>query len=146
MCQDAPCTQLYNPISKSFRPAPSYPYAVWKAFRGDSSDNIAGIRGIGNKRAAVLATDENARKAFFEKRSDAEEIFIRNVELIALTAFNDISPLQISWGSKNLAAILDTFTNLGFKSMISEKAWKKYSAPFEGLNDGTQYIINRDLK
>ena len=146
LCQDAPLTQLYNPISKSFRIAPPYPYAVWKAFRGDSSDNIGGIRGIGNKRAAVLAADEQVRAAFFEKRKEAEEIFTRNIGLIALCAFNDTSPLQISWGSKNLTAIFDTFTSLGFKSMISEKAWKKYSAPFEGLNDGTQYIINRDLK
>jgi len=146
LCQDGKNTQLYNPITKTFRVAPSYPYAVWKAFRGDSSDNIAGIRGIGNKRAAVLATDEDARIAFFEKRKDAEEVFTRNVGLIMLEALADITPLQISWGSKNLEAILETFTNLGFKSMISEKAWKKYSTPFEGLSDGTQYIINRNFE
>ena len=146
LCQDAPLTQLYNPISKSFRYAPDYPYAIWKAFRGDSSDNIAGIRGIGNKRAAVLAADEEARKVFFEKRSDTKEVFKRNVELISLRAFSDVSPLQISWGNKELSAVLHAFTTLGFKSMISQKAWQKYSAPFEELNDGTQYIINSNFK
>ena len=142
LCQDAPNTKLYNPVTKSFREPPDYPYAIWKAFRGDSSDNIAGIRGIGNKRAAILATDGAAREAFFIKRNDAKDIFERNVALIKLAAFEDISPFEMTWGTQSTEQILETFTNLGFKSMITEKAWKKYAAPFEDLNDGTQYIIN----
>ena len=146
LCQDAPLTQLYNPISKSFRYAPDYPYAIWKAFRGDASDNITGIRGIGNKRAAVLASDAEARTAFFEKRSDTKEVFERNVELISLKAFKDTSPLQISFGQEDLSAIRDAFTTLGFKSMISSKAWQKYSMPFEGLKNGTKYITTNNLE
>jgi len=142
LCQDAPLTQLYNPISKSFRGAPSYPYAIWKALRGDSADNIAGIRGIGNKRAAILAADENAREQFFVQRSGAKKTFERNVELITLSKLNDTSPLQISWGNEDISQIFETFTSLGFKSMITEKAWKKYSTPFEDLSDGSQYIIS----
>ena len=146
LCQDAPLTKLYNPITKSFREPPDYPYAVWKAFRGDGADNIAGIRGIGNKRAAVLASDEVAREQFFKKRDDTRKIFARNIDLIALAAFEDTSPLQISFGQKDTSLVLETFTSLGFKSMITPNAWQKYAAPFEGLNDGTEYIITDDLK
>ena len=142
LCQDAPLTQLYNPISKSFRPAPNYPYAVWKAFRGDGSDNIPGIRGIGNKRAATLASDLDARSLFFESSPEHEKVFLRNVGLISLTALEDISPLQISYTKQEFSSVLETFTTLGFKSMISQNAWQKYSKPFEDLKDGTRYITS----
>ena len=58
LCQDADAVKLYNPIKKDYREPPEHPYASWKALRGDGADNIAGIRGIGNKRAAQLLSEE----------------------------------------------------------------------------------------
>ena len=150
LCQDALHTQLYNPISKGFRDYPDYPYAVWKAFRGDSSDNISGIRGIGNKRAAVLASDKDARELFFTKRPEARGIFERNIGLISLAAFDDTDQLQVSFGQEDMSSALQTFTSLGFKSMISPKAWEKFSLPFKGLKDAVKFeycpIINFLIK
>lgn len=148
LCQTARNTKLYNPISKSFREAPEYPYDVWKAMRGDSADNIQGIRGLGNKRAAVLASDDGAFQLYFDRNPENYEKFQKNLEMISLRAFNDLDEeaIEFSYGKNSIESLLETFTELKFKSMISSKSWEKYSLPFRGLKDGTEYAKHRNIK
>ena len=47
--------KLYNPIRKKFIETPEHDYVTWKALKGDSSDNIPGFKGVGNKTASKLA-------------------------------------------------------------------------------------------
>jgi DNA polymerase I len=70
--------RLYNPVQKRFIEAPEYPYITWKALRGDSSDNIPGIPGIGDKTADKLASDYELLKEFIN-RPEVEPIFTRNL-------------------------------------------------------------------
>jgi DNA polymerase-1 len=141
LCQDADNTLLYNPIKKDFREVPEYPYARWKALRGDSSDNISGIPGIGNKRAAALLEGKNL-EAFFEKKPEARVKYLENLEMIALDSFSSTERLQVeySFPEMPLETLRDTFTLLKFKSMISDAAWNKFSTPFMELKDGRKYF------
>lgn len=141
LCQDAKNTTLYNPIKKNFREVPEYPYAMWKALRGDSADNIAGIKGIGNKRAAQLL-EPNRLDEYFEKLPQNRQIYLQNLDMIALREMTGEERLSIedSFPEQHLDTLRDTFTTLKFKSMISEKAWGKYSSPFKELKDGRKYF------
>lgn len=142
LCQDALNTYLYNPIKKEFRDIPDYPYAKWKALRGDSADNIAGLRGIGNKRAQTLLEGTNLED-FFDKRPDNRSQYLENLAMISLTTMGqeDRACVEYSYPQMSLETLRDAFTQLKFKSMISDGAWKKYSAPFTELKDGTKYFI-----
>ena len=147
LCQTATNTKLYNPITKGFREPPDYPYDVWKSMRGDSSDNIDGIRGLGNKRAATLASDGVAFNAYFSPRPQEYEKFLKNMEMISLKSFDpqEETHIQFSYGQNDLQSLLETFTELQFKSMISSRSWEKYSLPFRSLKDGTRYIEQRSI-
>ena len=142
LCQSPTNTKLYNPITKGFREPPDYPYDIWKAMRGDSSDNIDGIRGLGNKRAATLASDKHAFNTYFSARPAEFQKFQKNVEMISLSSFTptEEKQIQFSYGQNDLESLRDAFTELQFKSMISSRSWEKFSLPFRSLKDGTEYI------
>ena len=141
LCQDGINTSLYNPIKKEFREVPEYPYARWKALRGDSADNIAGIPGIGNKRAALLLEGNNLEE-YFVRKPDTRQVYRENLDMIALSQFSESERAQVeySFPKETLEALRHTFTTLKFKSMISDKAWGNFSSPFMELKDGRKYI------
>ena len=62
--------------------------------------------------------------------------------MIALREMTGEERLSIedSFPEQHLDTLRDTFTTLKFKSMISEKAWGKYSSPFKELKDGRKYF------
>jgi DNA polymerase-1 len=142
LCQDASNTSLYNPITKEFRGVPVYPYAMWKALRGDSADNIAGIKGIGNKRAAQLLVSESVLSEYFKKFPDNHQTYLQNLDMIALQPMtkDERSAVEYSFADRPLETLREAFTTLKFKSMISDKAWEKYSHPFTELRDGRKYF------
>ena len=133
---------LYNPIKKDYREAPSYSYSNWKALRGDSADNIPGLRGIGNKRAAALLEEAGALESFFEKKPELREQYLKNVEMIELAPMTPQEFKSVEmWYAKNpLSDLRETFTQMNLKSMITDKAWGNYSKPFGGLKDGREYF------
>src|SRR5690606_23388048 len=49
---------VYNPMKKTYMEKTAYDYVIWKSLCGDSSDNVKGMPGIGGKRAAKLALNE----------------------------------------------------------------------------------------
>lgn len=137
--------KLYNPITKEYRYPPEYPYALWKALRGDSADNISGIKGIGNKRATALLTVPGALETFFEGKDEVKDKYLHNVEMIELRKMtqSEFSQVEMSWNTKTLDTLRDTFTQMDLKSMITDKAWTNYSRPFGGLKDGRNYFTKR---
>ena len=141
LCQDAKNAYLYNPIKKDFRDVPEYPYARWKALRGDSSDNIPGIRGIGNKRAAQLL-EPGRLEEHFKKFPDHRQKYLQNLDMIALEPLTKLerSKIECSFPELPLETLREAFTTLKFKSMIEDKSWAKYSRPFMELKDGRKYL------
>jgi len=125
--------QIYNPVKKKFFDTPGYDYVTWKALRGDATDNISGIPGIGDKRATNLVNDPQGMLKLFENK-EKREIFEKNVNLIRLVDFsNDMSKLERKTGTGDFDLIEQTFEDMGLESLIKEKSWNKFVQTFERL-------------
>lgn len=138
LLQDCENIKLYNPVTKSYREAPEYSYVMWKSLRGDSADNIKGLPGIGDKRAATLATNpEKFTKFFLEKGDEFLKTYERNIELIQLSGLttSELTGVEVSFAKSELSVLRESFTELNFKSMISNNAWEKFSRPFTELSN-----------
>ena len=66
--------RIYNPVKKSFVEKPDYDYVTWKALRGDPTDNIAGIPGVGDKTAEKLCKNPKLLCERLESK-DVREVF-----------------------------------------------------------------------
>ena len=125
--------QIYNPIRKKFIEKPPYDYVTWKALRGDATDNISGIPGIGDKTATKLMTNP---KKLHEVLQDniKRQIFERNVNLIRLVDFSeDMSSMEKVDGIADFEQLYDIFEEFEFTSMIKEKTWNKFVDTFKEL-------------
>jgi len=127
--------KIYNPIKKLYVEKPEYDYVMWKALRGDPTDNIKGIPGIGDKTATKLMKNPALLKEVLSS-TEKRKIFEKNVHLIRLVDFsNDLSMLEYTEGRSNFDSLKESFLNLGFSSMIKESTWKKYCETFEEVNN-----------
>jgi len=124
---------LYHPIKKKFIEKPDYDYVTWKALRGDATDNIRGIPGVGDKTATKLVLDSNKMRDFLQDPTK-RQIFERNVNLIRLVDFsNDLSVLEYTSSTKDFDKLKEVFEEMGFHSMLKEKSWEKYKDTFGDL-------------
>ena len=124
---------LYHPIKKTYIERPDYDYVMWKALRGDATDNIRGIPGVGDKTAHKLVSNPTKLKEFLLNENN-RSIFERNVNLIRLVDFTaDLSVLETFNGVKDFDMLKNIFTDLDFKTILKEKAWKKYVDTFARL-------------
>lgn len=126
--------KLYNPHSKSYEQDPGYDYVVWKALRGDGSDNIPGIPGIGDETATQLVNDPDGLVRLFE-RADAASRFERNVELIKFRTWTDDEAMQMSSSDpiRDWEHVRKLFVEMGFNSLLKEKTWSKFVDTFDVL-------------
>lgn len=125
---------LYSPIKDIFVEAPPYDYVRWKALRGDGADNIPGIRGIGDKRAAALVTEDGALESFFAKKPEAQAIFEHNIRMIG---FEDLTETweqaTFSSPSRKNDDLRSRVQGLGVMSFTNDKTWPKWIASFDRL-------------
>lgn len=125
---------IYDVIKKSFVKAPEYPYVMWKVLRGDASDNIPGIPGVGDKTAIELLANKE-KFAKFASNEENYHIFKRNIELIAFKKWSQEEAMLMmsSQPEKNWDEVIETFDGFDFKSMTKETYWKKFQAVFDEL-------------
>ena len=122
----------YDPIRKKYKELPTYDYIAWKALVGDSSDNITGFRGIGNKRALSMLEDNKKLQKFLASDGNQEK-FELNKQLISFIPIsNDDEMITFSKGWAHWDILHGHFTRLGFKSIVSEKGWKNFVDAFGG--------------
>lgn len=122
----------YNPIRKNFVGLPDHDYVAWKALTGDASDNIVGFKGIGNKRALGMLSDPQKLNVFLSA-DDNREKWELNKKLIS---FIDISKeenlITFKQAETKWQLIYENFSEMGFKSIVSERGWNNFVKAFEG--------------
>ena len=125
--------RIYNPVKKIFVEKPEYDYVTWKALRGDKTDNISGIPGIGDKTAEKLCKNEMLLQETLSNPIK-RDVFERNVNLIRLVDFsNTLDQVESHVGNANFDKLQETFEKMEFTSMIKEKTWQKYCNTFKNL-------------
>lgn len=126
--------KVYNPMQKTFVQHPGYDYVAWKSLRGDGSDCIPGIPGIGDKTAEKLVEDPEALVELF---SDPEKaaIFTRNHGLIKFIEWSDSDCLEMlsSTPNRGWEPVKLCFERHGFKSLLKPATWEKFTSTFEPL-------------
>ena len=126
---------LYNPVRKKEIEKPDFDYVMWKALRGDPTDNIPGIPRVGDKTATKLIKNPTLLKEFLQD-PEKRRIFDKNVNLIRLVNLeSDEESMEFTANKFNAGDLQDYFAELGFMSMISEKSWPKYIKTFEDLRN-----------
>jgi len=125
---------IYNPITKTTVSAPHYDYVKWKALRGDASDNIAGIKGVGDKRAESLVLDENKLIMFLSQDPEREKLFELNQKLIQFADIGDqMSLLESSLPDIEWDTVKQKFDEFEFYSITNPKSWIKFHSTFSKL-------------
>jgi len=129
--------KLWNPVKKKFIEPWPVDYVTWKSLKGDATDNVPGIKGIGDKRAFSLAADVSILEEMFQKDPEKKKTFDTAFKQILLA---DIDKDSDGWEIKNFTfdekIIFQAFTQCGFKAIIG-KSWDGWRQTMEELNDNT---------
>lgn len=131
---ELPNVKLYNPVTKKFIEAPEIDYVAWKALRGDGSDNIPGIPGVGDQRAIELLNDPKLLEELFSDKDKAMQ-FNRNILLIKFPKWNmeEMAQVESSSPIRDWDAVAKLFKEWAFESMLKEPYWTKFKATFDAL-------------
>lgn len=123
---------IYNPMAKEYVKKPDYCYVTWKSLRGDGTDNIPGIPGIGNKIATAIVNDPDKLKKLFEDKTKADQ-FTLNYKLIKLYEWDDIESVDMTStiSTRDWDAVKAQFDEWGFKSITKEPTWNKFVSTFD---------------
>jgi 5'-3' exonuclease len=122
--------KIYNPVKKEFvERIPNY--AIYKSLKGDPTDNIPGIPGVGHIKATELASNTLARNFFLEKHM-AHKIFSDAYTMVKFKSVpeDELVYIETKFDEQKL---LEEFTNREFKSIIGN-AWPKWVKAFGGIN------------
>ena len=131
-----PNIKLYNVVTKKFVERAPYDYVIWKALRGDSTDNIPGIPKCGDKTAAKLALGPEKNLREYLAEGNRSEIFLRNLDLITFAMWDDdtASHMTCSTPTVDWDAVRADFDVWGFKSITNDKYWTKFVSTFSALD------------
>ena len=122
--------KIYNPVKKSYLAQPEYDYVMWKALRGDKTDNIPGIPGIGDVTAENLTRNPEALRTWIGENPSLVETLKRNISLVSFEKV-DGDKMEISHPEVNWEVVYDRFKEMGFWSIINQTSWSKYVKTFD---------------
>lgn len=126
---------LWNPIKKKFAERWPVDYVMYKSLKGDSTDNVSGVRGIGDKRAMKLVSDPKTMVDLFESSPKAKEQYENSYEQIKFIDITSDDPrLKMEVCNLNLESLKEAFCDFNFKSIVG-KSWIKWQETMESLNE-----------
>jgi len=135
--------KLWNPVKKKFIDRWPVDYVTWKALKGDPTDNVPGIKGIGEKRAFALCETSSVLYEFLCEDKDRKLIFDLAYEQIKLADISDSCPdWEIEEYHFEENYVKKAFTEFGFKTIIG-KSWIKWKELMEILDDTTERNANK---
>ena len=106
---------------------------AWKALRGDSSDNIEGFRGVGDKRAKKLVENPQLLEGFLASPGHQEK-FDRNTTMIRFHDLGEeLEVLETNSPTIDWAGLRKRLAEMEFYSITNDKPWKKFVDTFVGL-------------
>ena len=127
--------KLWNPVKKTFVEKWPVDYVVWKSLKGDPTDNVPGIKGVGGKTALSLAKDQETLDSFLDADPERRRIFESAYGQILLASLdNEECGWEVKKCKFNEKYIRKTFTDFGFTSII-DKSWDKWKKTMEDLNN-----------
>jgi hypothetical protein len=134
---------IYNPMKKAYVEQSPHDYVTWKSLRGDPTDNIPKI--ITDGAATALMDDPDALKEFFNDPAN-KEAFRKNYSLIKFTTWSDEEAhgMTSSQPTKDWSPVRSTFEKYGFKSLLKDEAWSKFTATFDHL--WGEYLLAMKIK
>ena len=132
-----PNTTLWNPVRKKFIEQWPVNYLVWKALRGDKTDNVQGIKGVGDKTAMKLAKDKDQLEKFLTE--DKRKAFDKAYAQIKLSDIDkDCNKFIKTDYTFSVEELFKAFSDRSFNSII-EKGWSKWKTTMEELNDKQEF-------
>lgn len=129
--------KLYNPVTKAYvEPPAGYDYVLWKALRGDGSDNIPGLvtEAAALKMVSSDLTGCEELDSFRNDRAKNEQLG-RNYSLIKLHAWSGDEAIKMtsSAPTRDWDAVKAQLDAWAFKSITKEGAWAKFVQTFDPL-------------
>jgi DNA polymerase I len=124
---------LWNPVRKKFIERWPVDYLTWKGLKGDPTDNIPGIKGVGAKTATKLAESPDLLEEFLNKKPDRRNTYESAKRLIKLI---DIPWTCEKWIEEKAEFdeqnLFIEFKKREFKTIIGN-AWKKWINTMESV-------------
>jgi len=119
------------------------------ALVGDASDNIPGVKGIGEKTAIPLIQKFGSLDGLYERLEEVEKAGVRKkleegreqaFQARELVTIHTDMPLvesldELRMGEPDYAKLVATFGELGFKSLVSRYRARAVTLPAEGTDD-----------
>jgi DNA polymerase-1 len=131
--------KLWHPKKKKYLDPWYCDYLTWKALKGDPTDNVSGVSGVGTKRADMLTQNPDELLKFLnegEKAAERQQQFKTSYELIKLKSV-PLEGLQVAQSDFISNQMFEEFQKRNCKSIIG-KAWPKWVDAFNkagGKND-----------
>jgi DNA polymerase-1 len=123
--------KLFNPVKKEYVAAAPYDYVMWKALRGDKTDNVPRVDGMTDAKAEKTLADPTKFQALINDPHLRTQ-FDRNLKLIRFkTGLHD--GINYVHPAPNLDEARQVFRGFKFFSMVNDTAWKNFSKTFLGL-------------
>lgn len=120
--------KIWHPIKKVFLEKWPVDYITWKALKGDPTDNVPGVAGVGEKNATKLASDYEQLEKFLNSVPERRTQFETCKKIIKLKEV-PLDSLEVIQNSFDETKLLEEFTLRKFKSIIG-KSWPKWVVAF----------------
>lgn len=129
---------IWSPRTKDYLSHPGYDYTVWKALRGDPSDNIEGFQGVGDVTARALAEDPDRLLDWLDAGPGRWEKYSVNLRLVRFFSPAEVLPGVVtafgqSGSQYDPAGCREAFRTHRFESLLGEKYLSRWDGTFSQL-------------